>query len=273
MIHLRAAKVNQINAIESFDIFYDEPIVNELTDWDYPNHFFSYFKKNSTQLVVLLQGAIDRPKVEPPVFERWSWAEQINASVLSLNDPTILGNELRVGWWQGDENRYALPSACRFIELVLSKLGYSVKDLLFFGSSAGGFASMMMAGHLKGSVAVVNNPQTNILKSAYVPELLRVKFRSISKEEAFTRYPARFSVSALFKERHYIPKIVYYQNVKDMFHFENYYRSLIDELYETGLDMNEFESTLYSDERGHSAFSRSKGVSIINRQLARLSTP
>ena len=150
MTKLNHIKKNTIHSIAEFELFYDQALVNELKDWEYPNHFFSYFKKESTKLVVMLQGAIDRTKIQLPIFQRWSWAEDIEASVLILNDPTLFGNDLRLGWWQGEEEQYAIPSAGEFIKLVIDKLGYSVKDLLFFGSSAGGFSALMMAGHLKG---------------------------------------------------------------------------------------------------------------------------
>jgi hypothetical protein len=149
MTKLNDIKKNTIHSSAYFDLIYDEPVVNEFNYWPNPNHFFSYFKKGSRKLVVMLQGAIDRTKVLLPVFQRWSWSEDIKSSVLILNDLTLFDNHLKIGWWQGDENSYALPSACDFMSLVIRKLGYSIQDVLFYGSSAGGFAALMMAGHLK----------------------------------------------------------------------------------------------------------------------------
>ena len=266
-------KRNTIQSLTEFNLFYDEPVVNKINDWPYPNHFFSYFKSNSTKLVVMLQGAIDRTKIPLPIFQRWSWSEDIEASVLILNDPTLFGNNFRIGWWQGKEEQYAIPSAGEFIKLVINKLGYSLKDLLFFGSSGGGFSALMMAGHLKGSMAIVNNPQTNILeyREGHVQPFLHTKFRGMSKKEAFDRYPTRFSVSELFKSMNYIPRIVYYQNVKDPFHFENHYLAFVQQLYESGIDPNEFQSILYADDKGHNPLDALKTVSIINHWVTKLS--
>jgi len=271
------SKLNQIkkHAIPSraeFEIFYDRPLVNELKEWDYPNHFFSYFKTESSNLVVMLQGAVDRTKVQLPVFQRWSWAEDIEASVLILNDPTIFGNDLKLGWWQGSEDRYAIPSACEFIKLVIEKLGFSLKDVLLFGSSAGGFSALMMAGHLQGSMAIVNNPQTNIMeyREEHIQAFLQTKFRGMSPKEAFDRYPTRFSVSDFLNSIHYIPRIVYYQNVKDPFHFENHYLPFVKNLYQSGIDPKEFQSVLYAHDWGHFPLERVKTVSIINHWLRRL---
>jgi len=263
----------RIHSRAEFEIVYDQPLVNELTVWDYPNHFFSYFKKESTKLVVMLQGAIDRTKMTLPVFQRWSWAEDIDASVLILNDPTLFGNTLKLGWWQGNEDLYAMSSACEFIKMVTDKLGYSLKDILLFGSSAGGFVSLMIAGQLKGSMAIVNNPQTNLLEyhEKHIQLLLQTKFRDMSKQEAFSLYPTRFSVMESFKAMQYIPKIVYYQNSKDSFHFEYHYLPFIQALYQSDIDPNEFQSILYTHSWGHTPLERVKTVSILNDWLAKLS--
>ncbi len=159
------------------------------------------------------------------------------------------------------------------MSLVISKLGYSLQDVLFYGSSAGGFAALMMAGHLKDGLVIVNNPQTNILeyREHLVQAILATKFRGMSKEEAFNRYPTRFSVSALFKEVNYIPKIVYYQNVKDPFHFENHYLPFVKALYDSGLDPNEFQSVLYTHHWEHFPLERVKTVPIINHWITELS--
>lgn len=265
-------KKHGIPSTAEFEIFYDIPLVNELKEWDYPNHFFSYFKTESSNLVVMLQGAVDRTKVQLPVFQRWSWAEDIEASVLILNDPTLFGNDLRLGWWQGSEEHYAIPSACEFIKLVVEKLGFSLKDVLLFGSSTGGFSALMMAGHLQGSMAIVNNPQTNIMKyrEEHIQYFLQTKFRGMSPKEAFDRYPTRFSVSEFFKGIHYIPRIVYYQNVKDPFHFETQYIPFVRELYQSAIDPNEFQSVLYTHDWGHFPLERVKTVSIINHWLRML---
>ena len=170
------------------------------------------------------------------------------------------------------EDRYAIPSACEFIKLVIEKLGFSLKDVLLFGSSAGGFSALMMAGHLQGSMAIVNNPQTNILEyiQQYDPQFLQIKFRGMSPQEAFDRYPTRFSVSDFFKSIHYIPRILYYQNVKDPFHFETQYLPFVRELYQSAIDPNEFQSVLYTHDWGHFPLERVKTVSIINHWLTRL---
>nr|VFK67895.1 MAG: hypothetical protein BECKUNK1418G_GA0071005_11736 [Candidatus Kentron sp. UNK]VFK73178.1 MAG: hypothetical protein BECKUNK1418H_GA0071006_11706 [Candidatus Kentron sp. UNK] len=271
---MRDIKSHTIYSTTELDLIYDEPVLNELHDWPYSNHFFSYFKRESTRLVVMLQGGIDREKVPLPVFQRWSWSEEIKGSVLILNDPTLFGNQLILGWWQGEESSYALSSACDFIRLIIGKLGYSIQDVLFYGSSAGGFSALMMAGHLGCGLAIVNNPQINLLERHIeqpFQAVLETKFRGISREEAFNEYPTRFSVSALFKEINYIPRILYYQNVKDHLHFEGQYLPFVKELYGSGLDPNEFQSVLYMHHWGHFPLERIKTISIINLSIAELS--
>ena len=263
---------NVIKSVADFAVIYDEPLINELKGWSYPNHFFSYFKKDATQLVVMFQGHVGRKRMTLPIFQRWSWAEAIDASVVVLNDPTLWGNDLNIGWWQGEQEQYALPIACEFVELLIDCLGHTKQDVLFFGSSAGGFVALMMAGHCEGSMALVNNPQTNILSyhEPHVRNLLNIKFGGISKEEASKQYPNRFSVSAFFQSIPSIPRIIYYQNTKDDFHFENHYLPLVNFIYQSGSDPNEFHSILYTHPYGHDPLEKVKMIAIINDSLAEL---
>jgi len=278
--HHRDHRVSKLDQIEkriitstpAWTIEYDVAQVNYALDWPYPNHFFSYFKRQQRQLLVLLQGCVEREKIQLPVFQRWSWAEEMNASVLILNDPTLMNNQLSIGWWQGSEQNYALPQACEFIKLVIHKLGLSAEDVVFFGSSAGGFVALMMAALIKGSMAIVNNPQTNILRYRVVfyTALLKEIFADMPKEEALAKYPTRFCALELFKSINYIPKIAYYQNTRDYFHFQNHFQPFIDEIYKSSIDPNEFQSVLYKHHSGHSPLDKPKVITILNHWLTQL---
>jgi predicted rRNA methylase YqxC with S4 and FtsJ domains len=46
------------------------------------------------------------------------------------------------------------------LKILISQLKIPEYNVLFYGSSAGGFMSLMLAGMFDNSIAVVNNPQT-----------------------------------------------------------------------------------------------------------------
>jgi len=252
-----------------FSIIYDQPMVYHLKDWSFQNHFFTNFKRSTKSLTVMLHGAINRAKKPFPNYQRWSWSEDIQNSVLNLNDPTLLNNNLYVGWWQGDKENHPLPEACKFIRLVLDKLGFSNQQLVFYGSSAGGFASLMMAGHFKGSTALVNNPQVNCL--AYrldkVTALLEQKFPGWSKEELFQSDPSRFSVTDFYQAIKYIPTIVYYQCMEDKFHYEQHFLPFVQAI--NKFKPLNFTPVLYHQFEGasnsHTPLGRAAVVPIINK--------
>lgn len=263
-----------ISDVQRFSIAYDKPMVYHLKDWSFQNHFFTNFKSSANSLTVMLHGAIDRTKKPFPNYQRWSWSADIHNSVLVLNDPTLLDNKLRIGWWQGDKDTYPLPDACKFIRLVLDELGFTSQQLMFYGSSAGGFASLMMAGHFRGSTALVNNPQTNCLayRQRKVTRLLKQKFAGAPKDVLFDEDPTRFSVAHFYESINYIPAITYYQCIEDSHHYENHFQPFVQTIYK--FKPLNFEPILYHQPHGnnnpHAPLDRATVVPIMNKAIHRM---
>ena len=192
--------------------------------------FYCDIKKNSKYLQVWWGGAIDRIKLKLPVFNRWTYTNNTKDSVIIFNDSTLyLEDNLRLGWSVGTSKQDYMPYYKNIILNILKSLSFNTSQLLLFGSSAGGFASLMMAGRIKNSIAVVNNPQTNILKyhKGHLNEFLEVCFNDIPISELESKYINRFSVSDFYKSINYCPRIYYLQNIYDTFHYENHYKPFI----------------------------------------------
>lgn len=224
----------------------------------------------SKKLVVFLQGAVDRSKLKPPILHRWSWAKDINANVLTLSDPLLYkDNDLRIGWYIGASNFDYIHKFAHFIKNVLVELGLDKRNLIFFSSSAGGYAAIAMATQIKGGLALVNNPQTNVLNyhAGHVSDLLKVGFGGIQKDEIENDQLHRFSLSERMKKLQFIPVIHYYQNIEDKFHYENHFQPFIEEVSSLRLPFD-LKVKLYSDaDSGHSPMGREESIMIINQAI------
>src|SRR5699024_11428251 len=70
-------------------------------------YFQFHYKKESNNLMVFSNGAIDTNIRKPPVFMRSSWSDDINANCLFIDDRTIHNSDLKIG----DRKRTRLNSS------------------------------------------------------------------------------------------------------------------------------------------------------------------
>lgn len=235
-------------------------------DYDY-----KYFPKvNNEKLLVLFNGAIDRKISPPPVFQRSTWVDDFNANVLIVNDPTLTAtNDLNIGWYVGNEKENAQYYIVTFLKKFIEVMNFKYQDVLLYGSSAGGFASMIFALHLK-VPCVVNNPQVDVLgyDGNFAKKLITKNFNNMNENEFREKYQNRINVVELFKNVNRMPKIYYLQNILDMSHYKKHYSKVIDLYVSKFTIQNNFNSFLYSDDiSGHNALGKSDTVIIVNSIL------
>ncbi|WP_413378306.1 hypothetical protein [Alkalihalobacillus sp. 1P02AB] len=124
--------------------------------------FLLYRRNNSNKAIVFGSGAINRTKLQPPLFNRFSWIDKFDENCIYYNDPTLyLSDDLNIGWGYGEKDRHYLSEVGEILIHLYKKMKIHPKNALYYGSSAGGFQSLILASKLKG-IAVVNNPQTKI---------------------------------------------------------------------------------------------------------------
>lgn len=169
----------------------------------------SYFVKNqkfSNRLLVLLNGAVQREKGRDPreVFQRRSWIEDFESNVLILADATIHPeNGLRIGWSQGNGTASLELAMANCVDYFRNGLGVMNEDIVFFGSSAGGFQAVALHAYFKGSRFLVNNAQfdwTRYHKSA-VEQAVRHSFGAESVEDVRRDYSERCNVFERYLRR------------------------------------------------------------------------
>ena len=118
--------------------------------------------EGATQVLYSFHGAVDREKTPLPVFNGFL-PDLPRTHQICISDPTLAGGRgFRLGWYAGYAGFNAqlrLPQALKAITGALKPT-----RVTYFGNSGGGFAALYCSHHAPGSIALVGNPQTNILR-------------------------------------------------------------------------------------------------------------
>ena len=180
-------------------------------------------------LFVMLNGAVDRSKTALPVFARWNYGKILGGHVLSVCDPTLyLNDKLRLGWFVGNRSLDPMQALLHGVDAVSTLLDVVNNQVIFYGSSGGGFASMVAAASRECGRAIVINPQTEI--TAYyqsaVNRVASVFAPEWKPQECRDRYPLRWSALMAIAESRRLNRdllIVYAQNLVDTVHHDRHF--------------------------------------------------
>lgn len=180
------------------------------------------FKRDSRKrLLILNQAAVSRTR-SLPIFQRWKWINDFNANVLIVNDPLLYKNEnIKAGWWIGTSDCDTAFEFAKEISYLANKLNIETKNIFFYGSSAGGFASLQQASCLSGSTAIADIAQTDLFTYKYRSEVEVTAnscygIKTLDKIE--DRYKCRFRLIDRFKTLEEVPNIYILQNIEDTHH-------------------------------------------------------
>lgn len=122
--------------------------------------------RKAATTIVVFHAAANPQHVSLPLFVGQHMTDELEANVVFISDPA-LDRGTPIGWFTGDKSRPLQEDLVRAIRHVQESLE-AARHLVFFGPSAGGFASLYYSHRFPGSLAIVANPQTNIEK--YSPE-------------------------------------------------------------------------------------------------------
>ncbi|MFC3900397.1 hypothetical protein [Aliicoccus persicus] len=217
-------------------------------------YFRVFLKPESKKLLVHSNGAINRNIKSPPVFHRSSWTEDIDANCVFIDDKTIHNTEYKAGWGIGTSNEHYIESYSEIIKHFQQILGIQSKDIYYWGSSAGGFMSMMLATRHIETTAIVGNPQTDLrrhnktkLRNLILHGYGNVDVDEISQNEGF-----RFSVVESIIKFNYMPKIVYIQNTIFKSDVNKQLNPFLKDLKERSISEEDLHIINYRDDlRGH----------------------
>ena len=173
--------------------------------------FLLNIKDNVDKLLILGSGARQPDQLpkdrKRPFFNRWSWG--FNESTIHYNDPTTyIHSDLSTGWGIGTKNKWYLKEIALIIKEIGVKINIPQKNMIFLGSSAGGFTTIMLSTLIKDSIGISEIPQLNLKDySDFHWNLLKKHiFLNMGDEEIFEKYGHRVDVITLFNKTNYIPK-------------------------------------------------------------------
>lgn len=217
----------EMDEIESYEFPTDELFALEVMHKGALFYFIIKFAKDNRNFICFAPGASDRDKTTssgelkvPPFFSRWKWHKYFDESTIAFADPMLfLNDEIKLGWFIGVENHWYLETLSEIIKKLAVNQNVTNDNILFFGSSGGGYVSVCLATLLKDSKVLVNNAQFFILN--YYPRLVDMAFKanfksfnSLSQAEIINKIIYRLDTLELFKKEQYAPHITYYVNVK-----------------------------------------------------------
>lgn len=228
-------------------------------------------KSSQNKFVIFSNGAVDPQKNTPPVYMRSSWTEDIDASTIFIDDPTLHDTKLRLGWGQGDRDVFYLEEIAEILGVLLKKNNVNYKEVYFFGSSAGGFMSLYYSILLKGTTAIVNNPQTKVLNYLETPvkRMLKKSYDIDGIQSVDNDLMYRLDIAEAIKHYNSIPEKIYYlQNHSCEGDVKNHLHPFLNSLKSYDIELRGLNVISYfNKESGHNPIHKTETIKFINMIL------
>lgn len=262
--------INEISDIQAIDFPFNVPLKIKYSTKNFDYNLLVKSNKNYDQLVVLSNGAINREKKVPPVFMRSSWLNEINANLIFIDDGTIHNTNLSLGWGQGNTDEFILETYSNIIKEIMTCLTIQDEEVYYFGSSAGGFMSLILSAMHISSSAIVNNPQTDITTyyEAHANPLLERVYGS--NPVNYQNYKHRINVVDAFNYYGNVPNVYYIQNQFSAHDIRCHVNPFIKQMKEEDLSIeNIIFINYYDEEKGHNPTSESSTLNYLNLLIDR----
>ncbi|TVX76176.1 hypothetical protein [Corynebacterium sp. NML180780] len=189
---------------------------------------FQLTRTRADVLLVVFHGALEL-NAALPLFPGANVTRGLRASRLAFTDPSLyLSPELPLAWYAGSVFQ---PDLASQITKIIRKVARSTraKRIVLFGSSGGGFASLVQAAAIPQATALIANAQTNVLlyHEYHVQKYLdiawggdRKKFVAAGQSSAIERLNASMPR----------PRVLYMQNSTDAFHIRRHLNPFMQRL-------------------------------------------
>lgn len=202
----------------SLDAFLTEPIHDGINVIDYGHTLVELrvINRNAATTVVIFHAAANLAQTTLPLFTGEQLTDHSEANVVFVSDPSLERGS-SIGWFTGDA---ACPLQTDLVN-VLSKIqkDLNAHNLIFYGSSAGGFASLYYSHCFPDSLAIVSNPQTNIAQ--YLPTAVSQYLDKVWKVKDTSDVPAVTDLIPLYQQS-FPNYVAYLINESDDFHNDNH---------------------------------------------------
>ncbi|WP_146113335.1 MULTISPECIES: hypothetical protein [unclassified Arthrobacter] len=142
-----------------------QPLQTGLTSLKLEDQWFDFLfeDRHSATTLVTFTAAVPAKAETFPIFSSRHIAEELGLNFLAFADPSCGGPHALPTFWhlgtQKIDSQTLIPS---IVSMARSETNSS---LLFFGSSAGGFAALNYSSHFPNSAALVMNPRISLLNT------------------------------------------------------------------------------------------------------------
>ncbi len=182
--------------------------------------------KDSRTMIVVLHGAAER-KVRLPWLSGQGVTKGLVSNRLFISDPSMyLSPEMNLSWFAGN---YAQPTLQHtLVQIIGHAARLSGSDrLVFLGGSGGGFAALTLSYAFPGSLAVVMNPQINLLR--YQQAAVDRYLLHCWNGAPFSALPPHIITDLHDLYGRHVPNTVaYLQNDDDKSHIDKHLHPLLD---------------------------------------------
>ncbi|WP_283705480.1 glycosyltransferase [Clostridium perfringens] len=236
-----------------------------------PYEYLINRKSNSDKLLVFNNGAIAGGNVNAPVFQRHSWANKIKTSSVFCMDPTIyIDDYLQTGWGVGKNENYYLENSSLILKTIIEKMNISLDNTVIYGTSAGGYLSIIMGIYLKGAKVVADNAQLDTTRWIFKEALDSVITFCFDNVSDSLKYKERFSIIEAFKKSGYVPKIYLHVNLCSVADNSTQLVPFLCSMEESNdiLGYNDIEVILhYEKEKGHNGLNFNDAIKFLYKVL------
>lgn len=234
---------------------------------------FAMFRDKAQHLICLMPSAQPQSgKVLNPVFHRWSWAYQFREhSVLSLSDPALYSADLSAAWFISASETDLIKEMATFIGGLAEHLNIPERNIIFYGSSMGGYGALMAAACIDGAMAIAEVPQIDLSKYPIRSSISRIEGAILAETrlETFSKkYPERVSVADRFIHENRVPSFRIITNTADGAYSEHltFYEDLKD-LRESVSSVGVASLTTTDISIGHKPLPSAYGISFIKAAI------
>lgn len=121
-----------------------------------------FINNNKDKLVISLGGG-GRGNKSFPQFFRWKYANFLDANIFCIDDPMYYNRKFTgVKWYYGTKDTSYLKLMLPILYKVIEELNVNFEDVIFLGSSGGGYAAIYLANLIDGTTAIALSPQYDI---------------------------------------------------------------------------------------------------------------
>lgn len=123
-----------------------------------------------------------------PKFPRWSYSSLVEGSFLAIEDPMYyMHTALQLAWYYGTTDHCYLEDCVAIVKTVCARLNIPHENVVFFGSSGGGYAALYAATLLQNSLSVSLNPQLSISRHHTAGEFAKITGISLKANDPLNR--------------------------------------------------------------------------------------